>query len=159
MNNYGWNLDSDYICHSPSQKGAHYSKNWTKQDQKEYNHQYYLNKTAKSISKTSKHITNTLGGSSKPKLEKVDKEVTSTTTLKEARNRVQEPEYYDEYGSRTSDPSKHYDQEAEAKKALSKSLKSIGSTLIKAVNAIAGNKFLSKYFNGHSDTYKYARSK
>lgn len=49
-NDYGWSLDSDYICHSPNlKKGAHYSKNWTAADQKEYNHWYYINKIKKKV--------------------------------------------------------------------------------------------------------------
>ena len=40
MNNYSWGLDS--ILHS-----AHYSKNWDKERQREYNKWYYENKIKK----------------------------------------------------------------------------------------------------------------
>lgn len=36
-NNYSWPLDKDFIAHGT----AHLSKNWTAQDQKEYNADYY----------------------------------------------------------------------------------------------------------------------
>lgn len=41
-NNYGWNLsrERDVLIHGT----AHYSKNWTKENQREYNHWYYENK-------------------------------------------------------------------------------------------------------------------
>lgn len=47
INNYSFNLDRerDVLIHGT----AHYSKNWTKADQKEYNHWYYINKIKNKI--------------------------------------------------------------------------------------------------------------
>lgn len=41
VNQYSWNLDApqDYLAHG--KLGAHYSKNWTKEKQNEYNQWYY----------------------------------------------------------------------------------------------------------------------
>ena len=41
VNQYSWNLDApqDYLAHG--KLGAHYSKNWTKEKQNEYNKWYY----------------------------------------------------------------------------------------------------------------------
>lgn len=39
VNNYSFNLDNDVLEHGTI--GAHYSKNWTKQKQNEYNRWYY----------------------------------------------------------------------------------------------------------------------
>lgn len=41
VNQYSWNLDQpkDYLAHG--KLGAHYSKNWTKEKQNEYNQWYY----------------------------------------------------------------------------------------------------------------------
>lgn len=40
INNYSWNFSRDVISHGT----AHYSKNWTKENQREYNRWYYENK-------------------------------------------------------------------------------------------------------------------
>lgn len=51
-NNYSWSLDT--ISHGT----AHLSKNWTAQDQKEYNHWYYINKiknTASDLANKANH--------------------------------------------------------------------------------------------------------
>ena len=39
VNNYSFSLNNDVLEHGAI--GAHYSKNWTKQKQNEYNHWYY----------------------------------------------------------------------------------------------------------------------
>lgn len=55
VNNYSWSLsrERDVISHGT----AHLSKNWTKQDQKEYNHWYYLNKIKGKFDEISNPIT------------------------------------------------------------------------------------------------------
>lgn len=50
QNDYRWGLTVDYLAHSASKPGAHYSKNWDKAKQKEYNHWYYINKIKKGAS-------------------------------------------------------------------------------------------------------------
>lgn len=57
-NDYGWNLDS--IAHKGVKTGAHYSKNWTVQDQRDYNKWYYENVTKKvnRDGRTTRGITN-----------------------------------------------------------------------------------------------------
>lgn len=50
QNDYRWGLTVDCLAHSASKAGAHYSKNWDKAKQKEYNHWYYINKIKKGAS-------------------------------------------------------------------------------------------------------------
>lgn len=151
MNNYGWNLDNDYICHSPSQRGAHYSKNWNAQKQNEYNKWYYQNVTKKksineNLEETGKHLDN-IQKNAEYLAEKTGN-FNKRLGIESSRNKKTdftpaiEEEMYDEYGSRTSDPKKAVNQQDEFGKSISDSLKKVGSTIAKTADSVLGNKIV-----------------
>lgn len=105
-----------YIAHS----GAHYSKNWNKDDQKKYNHWYYINKikaAGKSIKDDIDKATNDVTGAYDKKMEDKYDRATSVYTNRMynamARSNGKATRYWDQRANEADEKRKYYKEHRE----------------------------------------------